>query len=469
MSEHNTYAIMPYEDYVEVCDAIRNKNGSSALIKSGEMAALINGDGDKVVAVNTTTNKEYRNVQTALNGALEGEIIAVQEDVSIGTIVIPMNATLDLNGHAVNANHVACNGNIIDSSAENTGVLYVPEQNFLIQKNNVQLPVKNGDGYSFFEVIKFNETFMKSNKKYAFQPFVESSAHELLKCGSAISGVSVYTYRTGFENGKLDYETYYPCSDDVTLNVLNSYDSSTNKYGQMYAMSFAKIYAGEYHVLIKSKTGVEFLSDGVNIHSVTNNLLGFVSSNSEDAIIEGEAYNATLTVNLSEENYTTNVSITMDNVDITSEVYDSTTGAISIPSVTGSVIITAIAAKVTNYTNLFNRFASGFDDQTSKFYTNWIPYNSADNDGNGTIYHFKGFANATTPYKINFATDANGTNATSQIYGTALNRQARTVASYDSKVNIIQHYIEGYNYIRFECREAVPSNFVITANEGIID
>lgn len=36
-------AVMPYEDYEAACDAIRIKTGTSDLIKSGEMAGLING------------------------------------------------------------------------------------------------------------------------------------------------------------------------------------------------------------------------------------------------------------------------------------------------------------------------------------------------------------------------------------------------------------------------------------------
>lgn len=36
-------AVMPYEDYEAACDAIRIKTGTSDLIKSGEMAGLIEG------------------------------------------------------------------------------------------------------------------------------------------------------------------------------------------------------------------------------------------------------------------------------------------------------------------------------------------------------------------------------------------------------------------------------------------
>ena len=121
------------------------------------------------------------------------------------------------------------------------------------------------------------------------------------------------------------------------------------------------------------------------------------------------------------------------------------------------------------YTNIFDTSASGFDNQSSKFYTNWLPYNPNDNNGAGTIYHFKGLTSSSDPYKLNFATDANGSGATSQIYANATNGLARVKADYDSSVTLVQHFLAGYNYCRFECRETLPANLIITANENIVD
>ena len=41
MGEHNTYAVMPYSDYQETCNAIRERTGTSDLIKSGDMGNAI--------------------------------------------------------------------------------------------------------------------------------------------------------------------------------------------------------------------------------------------------------------------------------------------------------------------------------------------------------------------------------------------------------------------------------------------
>ena len=125
------------ETLTDIANAIRAENDIINLIETNEMSALIHSDeNNKVVVINPTTNQEYSNIQIALNKAFEGETIVIQEDISISAIIIPVNVTLDLNGHNINTTYMACYGNIIDSSVENNGILYVPKENFLIQKNN---------------------------------------------------------------------------------------------------------------------------------------------------------------------------------------------------------------------------------------------------------------------------------------------------------------------------------------------
>ena len=124
------------------------------------------------------------------------------------------------------------------------------------------------------------------------------------------------------------------------------------------------------------------------------------------------------------------------------------------------------------YTNLFDTSGSGFKDESTKFYTNWLPYNQLDNDGKGTIYHFKGLTVPTypNPYKMQFATDSNGTSTSSQSYCANANVQAHVKASYDDSVILIQHNTGNttYTYVQFEIRETLPSNLIITANEDIV-
>ena len=81
-------------------------------------------------------------------------------------------------------------------------------------------------------------------------------------------------------------------------------------------------------------------------YTITNTLTGCTSSSSEDSILGGRPYTATLTPL---ENYnldTGTVVIMMGGVDITSTAYNTSTHAISISSVTGNLSITATATYV---------------------------------------------------------------------------------------------------------------------------
>ena len=91
---------------------------------------------------------------------------------------------------------------------------------------------------------------------------------------------------------------------------------------------------------------------GVDIptYSITNSLIGCTSNNSATSADGGAAYAATITPDSGYNMYS--VSVTMGGVDITSTAYNSSTGAISIASVTGNVVITAVAEEPTSYTNL---------------------------------------------------------------------------------------------------------------------
>jgi hypothetical protein len=84
--------------------------------------------------------------------------------------------------------------------------------------------------------------------------------------------------------------------------------------------------------------------------SITNSLSHVLNSNAAVSVEDGAAYSATLTA---ESGYTMGtVAVKMGGTDITSTAYTASSGAISIASVTGDVVITAVATKVVTYTNL---------------------------------------------------------------------------------------------------------------------
>ena len=82
-------------------------------------------------------------------------------------------------------------------------------------------------------------------------------------------------------------------------------------------------------------------------HSINNTLSHVVTDNEATSIEDGAAYTATLTA---DTGYILNsVTITMGETDITSTAYSN--GNISIASVTGDIVITAVATKIVSYTN----------------------------------------------------------------------------------------------------------------------
>lgn len=93
-------------------------------------------------------------------------------------------------------------------------------------------------------------------------------------------------------------------------------------------------------------------------YTVTYQLTGVTSSNTAGAAIEGSAFSTTLTPTDGAE--LTSVVVAMGGVDITATAYAD--GVVSITSVTGDIVITAVAEVVLAYTNLFSADDPDFAD-----------------------------------------------------------------------------------------------------------
>lgn len=79
----------------------------------------------------------------------------------------------------------------------------------------------------------------------------------------------------------------------------------------------------------------------LNTYTITNTLSHCATSNNASTATHGSSYSATLTADT--DYAISSVAVTMGGTDITSTVYNSGTGAISIASVTGNIVITASA------------------------------------------------------------------------------------------------------------------------------
>lgn len=84
--------------------------------------------------------------------------------------------------------------------------------------------------------------------------------------------------------------------------------------------------------------------DSTIYYTITNSLINVTNNNTATSISQNSTYNGILTAN---ENYVLDsVTITMGGLDITSTSYNN--GNINIPSVTGDIVITAVATESTN-------------------------------------------------------------------------------------------------------------------------
>lgn len=124
---------------------------------------------------------------------------------------------------------------------------------------------------------------------------------------------------------------------------------------------------------------------------------------------------------------------------------------------------------VGGYTNLFDVNGTGYEAWNgSKMYTNLLPLFTGDT---ANVYHIKGWDTDNSPYKYQYA-NRNGTLADNQIYTWQNNSylQALATSDYDSNVKTFQPVANTtYQYIRFEFREDVADNLIITANENIVE
>lgn len=226
-------------------------------------------------------------------------------------------------------------------------------------------------------------------------------------------------------------------------------------------------------------------------YHITNNLTNCTNSNAMTSVDSGNAYTATITPN---SGYSmTILNVTMGGTDITSTAVSG--NVISIPTVTGAVVITALADVITSYTNILRQAESA--DSTAVYngglgykngyylsvgnesanaadcVTGFIPYTINANTQPTDVIYIKGYTGATnashtrmdlkTPTKAN-KSEYNGFLALSNIFivetlGTGYYKM--------TPVTGIHHSINGIGYLRFSFAGTDGANIIITRNEEI--
>ena len=197
----------------------------------GETYTFINN----FVAQNTATEKLYTTVNDAMLDCAAGETVVLLKDVTETIVYVLTDTTLDLNGKSLTANYVSCFGDLVDNSADNTGVLVVPNKQFMIREDNSQLPVHDGTGYRFVEVQRI-ATAMASEYKFAFQPRIEPAMLDLLEQGADVTGVTIQVL-VSWKQGNGERTQKFVYNDSHVQEYLDSYEASTDKYGDMFTLT----------------------------------------------------------------------------------------------------------------------------------------------------------------------------------------------------------------------------------------
>lgn len=236
------------------------------------------------------------------------------------------------------------------------------------QLNNIANQLgKNEDGTDI-ELSTTDKTI-----KGAINEVFQSASNGKKLIAQAITGKGVTTNNTDTFQVMADNIGKITTGDSIvysiTNNLSNAINNNTNTTVEKYNSYSANITINEGYELdtvVVTMNGIDITSDCYsnlnisiehvtgdivitvttteippNTYTITNTLTQCTTNNSATTIIEGSSYSAILTVNTGYS--IESVTVKMNNIDVTSTVYNATDKSINITNVIGNIIITAIA------------------------------------------------------------------------------------------------------------------------------
>lgn len=215
------------------------------------------------VAENAATGQQYDDLDLALREAGAGETVRLTADVQTEVVLVREDVELDLNGCTLTADYAASFGDITDRIGG--GLLRVDRERILLQPDNAQLPVRDGDGCRFFDVTKFNKAWQPEKFQFAFQPFLDEDCHKLLTADPEAAGITV-NVRISWRQSTGLRSQFFVFNSDMVTDYLNSYSQTTGKYGSMFTLTLTGADGLEdltFQAVVSSDCGVEFVSEPV--------------------------------------------------------------------------------------------------------------------------------------------------------------------------------------------------------------
>lgn len=222
---------------------------------------LASAEESPAVAVNTATGQNYDNLDLALKEAGAGETVRLTADVQTEVVLVREDVRLDLNGWTLTADYAVSFGHITDRTGG--GLLRAPRERIMLQADNAQLPVRDGDGYRFFDVTGFNTAWQSEKSRFAFQPLLNQDSHDLLSSDPEAAGITVNVRIAWKQKVGIRSQLFIYDGDQVT-DYLKSYSAGQEKYGSMFTLTLSGADGLEdltFQAVVASDTGVEFASD----------------------------------------------------------------------------------------------------------------------------------------------------------------------------------------------------------------
>ncbi|MBE7056431.1 MAG: hypothetical protein E7388_03190 [Ruminococcaceae bacterium] len=274
---------------------------------------------NEAVAMNVQTGDVYMDVTEALFEATAGQWVVLLKDVTTSMVTVPEDITLNLDGYTLNTKYFSCFGNTVDKSEDKAGLLIVPEKRILMQESNAQLPVKNGEGYKFVDIIKFN-TAMMSDYKFVFQPLFKANAHPLMLLGTAVTGATI-NVRVSWTQGDGVRSQDFVYNDDFVTGFINSYRPASGKYGKMFTLALTGAENFEnltFTAVVISDTGVEIAATPIVIEIEEGNVTTDSNNKVTEAVtLQNGQSSAVVSSGTQLEANTKDIALTIEEMDST--------------------------------------------------------------------------------------------------------------------------------------------------------
>ena len=242
-------------------------SGSTFTVENGVLSGTIGQTGIAVVYEAKQPAAQIRDVyydtlESAIESAQSGDTILLLTDTEIESLKLLGGVTLDLNGHTLTAGDVvafAGNG-IIDRVGG--GLLKVDRNRILLQKDNPQLSIWNGEGYVFISCRKLDtETVLfPGGTGLTFLPYLDVEDYALLAQGTAISGVCLEVKVSWVGSNGLPASATFVYSDELMQCFFDSYDAETGRFGSAFTLTLTGSNAMrnlDFDIYFRSETGAE--------------------------------------------------------------------------------------------------------------------------------------------------------------------------------------------------------------------